>query len=425
MTKQLKRLASFLAVLALLCSLAVAVGAAEDPADLSLCLLADPANPGLQFKADGTFTIIQVADMQEFAISSKITRDFLYDLAKTERPDLFVLSGDNIHCAEADPLPGVLARMLIKAGIDGFMDVFDKIYDEFGTRVTMVYGNHDNEATKVVTKAQEFAMYAAHRSFVGHYVEAADKGTLDEQGQHYGTHNLLVNGSGSAGATPVFGIWMFDSGSYDLRGGYSCVQKPQIDWFKATNEATGKLPSLAFQHIPVAETVNYLAPADPSDPTAWRREYYDAQGELVTKYVSPILPAGVKGEIYGAPGSGSYSQGQCAALDEAGNVLALFWGHDHNNTYELRRADGTDLVNSPASGFGNYGEARIRGARVITLQESDLTDYDTHIVRYLDFYGDGPLWKARVELFSTINSAANIFDVLFFRPLLWISGLFA
>jgi len=389
---------------------------------LGIGVQAAPADSGLKFKPDGAFKIIQVADLQEFMFSSKITRDFLYDLAQRERPDLFVLTGDNIHCRAADNLPRRIGRALIKSSIDGFMDIFDKIYDEFGTRVTMVYGNHDNEAAKAITKARQFEMYAAHRSFVGHYAAEADDGTGDEQGQHYGTHNLLIRDR--AGQAPVFGLWMFDSGSYDPRGGCSCVQKPQIDWFKAANAATGNLPSLAFQHLPVADVYDFFTPAQEGDPDSVTADFVDGQGNPYTKTISKILPPGIKGELTWAPGGGYFNEGQLAALDEAGNVLAMFWGHNHNCTYEIQRPGKTDLVNSPCTGFGSYGDARRRGARIIVLDESDLSTYETYIVRYQGFYGDGWLRRKRVELFSKMNSWANIFDVIFFRPLLWLKGLF-
>jgi len=406
-----KRILSLLAALVLLCGVLFLPAGAACPAD-----------PGLTFRPDGTYKIIQVADMQEFLISSEITRGFLYELAKREKPDLFVLTGDNIHCGAADWFPRAVGRAMIQSSIDGFMDVFDRIYDEFGARVTMVFGNHDNEAVKTITKAEEFAMYAAHRSFAGHYVAEADAGTSDEQGQHYGTHNLLIRGS--AGTAPVFGLWMFDSGSYDPRGGGSCVQKPQIDWFKATNAATGKLPSLAFQHLPVADVYDFFTPAQEGDPNSVTGDFIDEQGNPFTKTISTILPPGIKGELTWAPGGGIYNEGQLAALDEAGNVLALFWGHNHNCTYEIQRSDGTDLVNSTSTGFGSYGDAHKRGARVIVLKESGLTAYETYIVHYQGFYGDGFLRQKRLELFSTMNSWANLIDFFTYRPLLWVLGLF-
>ncbi|MCL2509059.1 MAG: metallophosphoesterase [Oscillospiraceae bacterium] len=412
----MKRFVSILAALTLLCACLIIPVSAESGQSGD-----SPVN--LTFRQDGSFKIIQVADLQEFMFSSEITRSFLYELAERERPDLFVLTGDNIHCSAADGFPRVVGRAMIKSGIDGYMNVFDQIYDDFGARVTMVFGNHDNEAMKTITKAEEFVMYAAHRSFVGRYVAEADEGTEDEQGQHYGTHNLPI--SSSAGTAPVFGLWMFDSGSYDPRGGYSCVQKPQIDWFKAANEATGKLPSLAFQHIAVPEVYDYLPQAGPNDPDAYRRDFVDDEGNEFSKYVYLTLPDGAKGQVRESAGSGKYNQGQCAALDEAGNVLALFWGHDHTNTYELRRENGVDMVSSPATGFGSYGDHDMRGARVITLTESDLTAYDTYVVTYCDFYGKNPLQQTRIKLFNDLNSWANLIDIITFRPFLWLLGLFA
>jgi len=233
------------------------------------------------------------------------------------------------------------------------MNVFDRIYDDFGARVTMVYGNHDNEAAKTITKAEQFAIYAAHRSFVGHYIAEADEGTGGEQGQHYGTHNLLIMNSE---ATPVFCLWMFDSGSYDPRGGCSCVQKPQIDWFKAANAATGKLPSLAFQHLPVADVYDFFIPAGEGDPDAVTADFVDEQGNPYTKTISTILPPNIKGELTWAPGGGYFNEGQLTALDEAGNVLALFWGHNHNCTYEIQRPGGTDLATGTVQHDEQLGE---------------------------------------------------------------------
>ena len=404
---KMKRFASLLIALTLLCGLFAITANAADLADL-------------KFKQDGTFKIIQVADLQEFALSSKITRDFLYALAERERPDLFILTGDNIHCNPADYFPGFLGRALIKSGIDGYMNVFDKIYKDFGARVTMVYGNHDNEAMQTITKPEEFAMYAAHKSFAGYYIPEADEGTQDEQGQHYGTHHLIIKNSE---ATPVFGLWMFDSGSYDPRGGYSCVQKPQIDWFKAANEASGKLPSLVFQHIAVPEVYDYLTPAQAGDPNTLTRNFIDADGNPFKKIVSMDLPAGAGGELNESAGCGIYNQGQYDALNEAGNVLAMFWGHDHNNTYQLKRPGSPDLVSSPSTGFGSYGDTRMRGAQVITLHESDLTTYDTYVIFYQDFCSDNALQQSRLEMFNTMHTWANIFDVMLFRPLLWLLGL--
>ena len=376
----MKRILSLLAALALCLCLIIPAGAA------------DAASANLKCR-DGAFKIIQVADTQEFILSSTLTQEFLYDLAKNEKPDLFVLTGDNVSTGGASSFPKPIANLLVKLSVDNLMRAFDKIYKDFGIPMTMVFGNHDNEAgPDKVTRAEQFAMYAAHPSFIGYYIEAADKGTEDEQGQHYGTHNLVVNNS--AGTAPAFNIWMFDSGSYDPRGGYSAVQPAQIAWFQAEHARLGGLPSIAFQHIIVPEIFDKLT-------------------------AEKTLPAGTRGEMRENPAPGKYNYGQYEALCGAG-VSALFVGHDHVNTYELLVDGGTDLVNTLSTGFGSYGDIDLRGARVITLKEDAPDAYDTKVVTYQTFYGPNILHRTRLSMFQGLSTFAIFLDVLSFKPLLWL-----
>jgi len=382
---RMKRTISMLAALALCLCLAIPSTAVD----------AGAAN--LKFKRDGTFKIIHVTDTQDFLLSGEITQEFLYDLAAAEKPDLFVLTGDNIASSGAKVFPKFLAKLLVKASVDNLMRAFDRIYRDFGIPVTMVFGNHDNECGPgKVSRAEQFAMYAAHECFAGRYIPEADEGTEDEQGQHYGTHNLVIKNS--AGTANAFNLWMFDSGSYDLDGGYSGVQTPQIDWFERTNEAMGRLPSFAFQHIIVPEVFDFLTP-------------------------ERTLPAGTRGELREPPCPGRSNDGQYEAL-RAGGVLALFTGHDHVNTFELRVDGGTDLVNSPCTGFGSYGDLDLRGARVITLRDSDLSTYETEVVTFQGFYGPNTLRRARLDMYQSMSTAATLLDWISFKPMLWLLGLF-
>jgi len=418
----MKRILTLLAALALCLCLIIPAGAA------AAASAADATSAGLKFKDDGTFKIIHVADTQEFILSSALTQEFLYDLAKKEQPDLFVLTGDNTSTGGASGLPKPVATLLVKSGVDGLMRTFDRIYKELGVPVTMVYGNHDNEAgPDNVSRAEQFAMYAAHPSFAGYYVEDADKGTgkNDEQGDHYGTHNLIVKNS--AGTAPAFNIWMFDSGSYETRegGGYSAVMPAQIAWFQAEHARTGSLPSVAFQHIIVPEIYDKLTPSVKDAPDTMSRTFVvdHETGATVTKYVSTILPAGTQGELLESCGSGRYNYGQYDALCAAG-VSAVFSGHDHRNTFVLRLDGETDIVNSPATGFGSYGEVETRAARVITLKESDPDAYETKIVSYQAFYGPNTLRRTRLAMFQQISAFGNLIDWMTFRPLFWLLDLF-
>ena len=155
------------------------------------------------------------------------------------------------------------------------------------------------------------------------------------------------------------------------------------------------------------------------------RDFFDVAGNPYTRIVSKVLPASASGEFRGTIGPGMYNQGEYAALNEAGNVLALLWGHNHDNTFVLKRAGCMDMINTPCTGFGSYGDADIRGARVILLDEKDLNTYETYVVFYQGFYGSNTLYDTRVTLFNTYNTWANLIDIVSFRPLLWLIGLFA
>jgi len=367
----------------------------------------------LECGRDGIFKIIQVSDLQEPYFCSPIVREFLYDLAEKERPGLFVLTGDNTSSKEADWKIDRVSRHWIKTSIDGYMRVFDRIYDDFGIPVTMVYGNHDCEAP-FTSRAEQFAVYQSHRSFIG-FLTGADKGARDDLGEYLGTHSLLVYGSSGK---PAFHLWMFDSGH-----GESGVQKPQLDWFRKVNEEIGKLPSLAFQHIAVPEIYDFLTQTDEHDSSAFRRMFADENGAEHTKYISRDLPEGVKGAMREAPCAPKHNNGQYGTLNGAGNVLALFFGHDHKNTFELRRENAMDLVNSPGSSFGQYGDLDLRGVRVITLDEKNPGRYETRLLTYLDFYSGSRLRGARLRLYQRRRNLAYAADMLFFHPLLRLIGL--
>jgi len=369
----------------------------------------------LRFKQDGSFKIIQVTDLHVRSPARvPIMRDFFYDLAEKERPGLFVLTGDITWGTRSG------TRSAFKHNISSFMCIFDEIYRDFGIPVTMVFGNHDTE-DGWLSRAEAFGFYAAHESFIG-WASAADEGAGDMLGPYCGTHNLVV--MDRAGNEPICNIWLFDSGSSSELGGHGCVQRPQIDWFNSTNAALGYLPSIAFQHIVVPEVFDLLTPAGTEDENTFSAEFFDADGNSSVRYVSQTLPEGALGEMRETPcPPTAVNEGQYAALCGAGNVLALFFGHEHQNTFELRPEGKTDLVNCPVSGFESYGDIDQRGVRVITLRDGSLTTYDTRCVSYQGFYG-GALRQARLETYRNMGTGAVVRDALFFKPLLWLTGRF-
>ena len=97
-----------------------------------------------------------------------------------------------------------------------------------------------------------------------------------------------------------------------------------------------------------------------------------------------ILPEGAKGELLEDPCPPHYTNGQFDAILKQGDVVAMFFGHDHKNSFELNYK-GVDLVNTPGVGFSSYGGYN-RGARVIDIKESDTSAYTTEVITWLEFY---------------------------------------
>ena len=94
----------------------------------------------LRFNEDGKFKILQISDLQDNAIYKNMAKDFMIELLEREKPDLVVLTGDNIG-NDSSQTPD-----LIYLAFDEFMSIFE----ERGVKVASVFGNHDNESNKGV-----------------------------------------------------------------------------------------------------------------------------------------------------------------------------------------------------------------------------------------------------------------------------------
>ena len=314
----------------------------------------------LRFGEDGKFRILHICDIQDGPALLGITSDFIKAMLDETQPALVVLGGDNVSGGSC------ITDGLTAIAIDRFMSIFE----EEGVAVAIVYGNHDAEG--LATREDQMKMYERYDCFVG---------CAGEDLTGCGNYNVPIYSND--GENILYNLWMFDSLSYnepeenfwennfqenDL-GGYGAVHKDQIDWYvKKSNElkeANGgePVPSMVFQHIIVPEIYDVLAK--------------DKDGKW-------ILPEGVDGELWEDPCPPHYSNGQFDAMVAQGDVVAMFFGHDHKNDFIVNN-QGIDLVNTPGVGFSSYG-AENRGARVIDLDVKDLSTYKTEVIDWLDFY---------------------------------------
>lgn len=349
----MKKLTALLLSLALVFTFAVAPVSAEDDGKL-------------RFGDDGKFRILHICDIQDGPLLLSITSDFIKDMLNETQPDLVVLGGDNVAGGSC------LTDGLTAVAIDRFMSIFE----EAGVSVAMVYGNHDAEG--LATREDQMTMYEKYDCFVG---------CAGEDLTGCGNYNVPIYSNN--GEDILYNLWMIDSLSYnepeewffeknfqenDL-GGYGAVHKDQIDWYvRTSNELKAQnggnaVPSMMFQHIVVPEIYDALiqVPAGTEGSVdGWK------------------LPEGAKGEMGETPCPPQYTNGQFDAVVEQGDVVAMFFGHDHTNSYELTHK-GVDLVNTPGVGFSSYG-ADNRGVRVIDLDVNDLSTYETEVIAWREYY---------------------------------------
>ena len=132
----------------------------------------------LMFNSDGKFKIMQVADLQDNQNPVKKTTEYLREVIDDEKPDLIVLTGDNISDSVARGFTKDHSVKKVRKAIDSFMSLFE----ELGVPVAVVFGNHDAEG--FVSKEQQMAIYNEYDCCI-----AIDEG---ETLSGCGTYNLPI-----------------------------------------------------------------------------------------------------------------------------------------------------------------------------------------------------------------------------------------
>ncbi len=342
----------------------------------------------LSFNADGKFTILQLADLQDTFVMFPIVKDFVRDIVPATDPDLIVLTGDNISGGSCNTGIHAVDTMLVKLAISQYMSILEG----YGIPVAVVFGNHDAETT--VTKEEQMAIYSTYDCYIG----------FDEGSGIYGcgNYNVPIYSSTDSGKI-AYNLWMIDSNMYDeVNGGYDYVHQDQIDWYVNTaNELQAQnggvpVPAMMFQHIIVPEIYEALMQVDAGTPGAIERggKYY------------ALDPANTRaGVLHERPCPSNTNSGQYDAVVAQGDVKAMFFGHDHVNSFEISYK-GVDIVNTPGVNFASYGDEG-RGARVITLDESDTSTYETHVVTYDELYNGDETAALRFVMYGRENGFGN------------------
>ncbi|XP_043711695.1 probable inactive purple acid phosphatase 28 isoform X1 [Telopea speciosissima] len=318
----------------------------------------------LRFNSNGTFKILQVADMHygngivtrcrdvlpsEFEFCSDLnTTQFLRRVIKAEKPDLIVFTGDNIFGPSAADAAESLAKAVSPA---------------LESRIpwAAILGNHDQESTMSREELMSFISLMDYsvsqiNPSMSDSADGVETSTVAIDG--FGNYNLRVQGAfGSDLAnTSILNLLFLDSGDRATVNGvrtYGWIKESQLHWLRSFSEGLKQgnewdreplygitlapTPALAFFHIPIPEI---------------RQLWYK---KIVGQYQEGVACSVV-------------NSGVLPALVSMGDVKAVFIGHDHTNDF-CGELDGIWFCYGGGFGYHAYGKAGwSRRARIILAE---------------------------------------------------------
>lgn len=322
----------------------------------------------LRFNSDHKFKIMQIADTQEIPAVSPDTLSLINNALDREKPDLVIFTGDQIKGYskkfKKDPA-------IIESTIDILVEPIAKRNIPF----MVTYGNHDAQCG--VDNRGQYKFYAKYDNFIsGDLRNADDVGTAD------------IQIYSSTEDKPVFELYIIDShGKAKDGAGYAPVDKKQIEWYVSRREQLKAengdyLPSLVFQHIPVPEFFDVIKKV-PKGAKGAVLAYGAHENEYFVLNDETIAEGGFMLE---SPASPDVNTGEFEAMSEKGDVLGIYVGHDHNNSFVVKYK-GVDLGYTQGAGFNVYGPGENRGVRIFELDETAPREYKTHTATFKELCG--------------------------------------
>ncbi|KAF9930370.1 purple acid phosphatase [Mortierella alpina] len=326
-----------------------------------------PKVPTLRFKRDGSFKIVQFADIHmatgphschqapdSMSCTGDInTLEMMERMLDAEHPDLVVFSGDNVDGITSNDAYATILK-------------YSKPVVDRRLPWTIIFGNHDEEGDlsreEMMRSVQDIPYSLSQRgpldvSGTGNYVLSIHR----SDGSENFRDEEEVSGLGHKDSR--FHLYFLDSGAYSFNleyPGWDWIKDDQVEWFRQTSRAiTSKyrkkdIPNaLAFFHIPIPEydLTEEVGEGDPNDSA-------DAGMKKPRRIV------GDKREGVSTP---SYNSGMFDAIYESEDVRATTAGHDHLNDYCLDHR-GINLCYGGGLGYGSYGSPTVpRRSRVFEI----------------------------------------------------------
>ncbi len=317
----------------------------------------------LKFDERGQFKIMQIADAQELPAVCPDTLKLMNAALDKERPDLIVFTGDQLQgydktMRKGDPM--TIAEQVIRT-------ILQPVTDR-NIPFTVTYGNHDKQSG--ISNARQAGIYET--------LPGCTFGTPRNE-KDRGTFSLpIYDGSGEK---PIFNLYLIDSGGM-TKDGYDPVFPEQISWYRDERERLKNtwgayLPSLVFQHIPLPEVFCGLERVKRGDEGA-----VPAFRSHAHKYYRLPADSRIPGAFFReAPAPPDINHGEFDALCEKGDVLGVFFGHDHMNSFVVTYK-GVALGYTQGTGFNVYGPGGDRGVRIFNLKENNPHTFETHTLTY-------------------------------------------
>lgn len=320
------------------------------------------ANPGLRTRGDGSFKIVQLADLH-FSVGKGECRDefpqhencdadpktlhFIRKVLEIEDPDLVVFTGDQI-----------MGDKSIQDSETALLKVLAPVIER-NIPWALIWGNHDHEGSLSRWDISEFTTKLPYTMF-----SMSPKDTMDNS---FGVGNYVIQAKDASNENIALTLYFLDSHSYSRSGkiypGYDWIKEAQWEYMKEEydrihSEKIFLEPhlSMAFFHIPIPEYLNLESKKRPGE-----------QNAVIGNFKEGVT----------AP---KFNSGGIRALDYMG-VQVTSCGHDHCNDYcVLDDSSSKDIWlcfggGGGEGGYAGYGgtERRIRTYDIDTTKMSIYT----------------------------------------------------
>ena len=327
----------------------------------------------MKFREDGTFHILQFADIQEIPGVSEDTLQLMDAALERAKPDLVILSGNQLKGAD---------RRFSEKG-ERVEETIRRIMKPVTDRklpFAVTFGDQDRRCGLPNERQMEI-----YRSLPGCVDWLNSRGQEIHHGTREGTFAIGVRSSDESRV--AMAAYLFDTGAELPQGGYQPLPPGDLFWYKGVRdtfaqENDGPVPGIVFQHIPLPEYYRLLKRVGRKTKGAVRAyrthagEYYVMDPEKCRE--------GKLQEAVSVPDSAGR---EFEALHERGDIFAVYCGHDHRNSL-VGRWLGVDLGCTPSCGFNGYGNGVDRAAREFVFHEDAPAAYETRLLTYRELVGE-------------------------------------